>query len=59
MSNERRVVEIEAAIAMISDTMKGPLSNFERAWLHEDRKDLRKELAELKAQAAPGGETKL
>ena len=39
---------IEEAIAGICKAMKGPLPNIERRMLHEDRKDLRKKLAELR-----------
>ena len=36
--------EIEEAIAIICQSMKGPLPNVERACLHEERKELRAEL---------------
>lgn len=42
--------EIEQAIAAISEQMKGPLSNLERALLHEDRKELRATLRALDEQ---------
>jgi len=36
--------EIEAKIAEISATLKHPLSNVQRLWLVEDRRELRKQL---------------
>lgn len=39
--------EITATIANISEQMRGPLNNVERACLHEERKELRAKLAEL------------
>ena len=38
--------EIESGIALISDQLKGPLSNAERLWLVEERQGLRKALAQ-------------
>ncbi len=40
--------EIEAAIVSISEAMKGPLPNAERMLMHEDRKEMRAELARRK-----------
>ena len=40
--------EIEAFIAEVSERMKGPLDNTERALLHADRKDARAELERRK-----------
>lgn len=43
--------EVVKAIAAISERMKGPLDNVERAWSHADRKDLRDRLAAIDAEA--------
>lgn len=45
--------KIIAAIDEITALMKGPMPNLERALMHEDRKDLRKLLAELDAKVSP------
>lgn len=37
--------QIEADIASITNQLKGPLSNPERLWLVETRRELRKQLA--------------
>jgi hypothetical protein len=39
--------DIEAAIADISNRMRGPMSNLERALSNADRADLRAALAEI------------
>lgn len=44
--------EIEAAIASISEALKGPMSNIERALLVADRKDMRSELAQRTVRTA-------
>jgi hypothetical protein len=41
----RMPADIEADILAISNKLKGPLSNVERLWLVEDRRELRKQLA--------------
>lgn len=43
--------EVVKAIDSISHTMKGPLTNVVRAWLHEDRQGLRELLAKIDAKA--------
>ncbi len=40
----RTAAEITADIAEISLRLRGPLSNVERLWLIEDRRELRKQL---------------
>lgn len=51
MTAER--ARILAAITEICDRLKGPgLSNVERLMLHEDRKDLRAELARIEGSDA-------
>lgn len=44
--------ELISSIALISKQMMGPLPNIERAWLHEDRKEMRARLAEIDAMLA-------
>ncbi len=46
--------ELRAAAEEITALLKGPMSNVERAWLVEDRRDIRAELAkrESKTDAA-------
>ena len=48
---EAKQIEIdrlEMLIAAISDTMKGPLPNIERALLYEERKELRERIKQLR-----------
>lgn len=52
ITDQQRIAELEALIANICATLKGPLSNEERAWWVADRKDAREELAVLKAREA-------
>jgi hypothetical protein len=48
--NTERIKELEESIASISDKLKAPgISQLERLLMHEDRKDMRKELAQQKA----------
>lgn len=41
--------ELRQQIADISDEMKGPMSNLERALLHADRKDMKEALRKFEA----------
>lgn len=45
--------KLKAAIAEISEKLKGPMPNLERAFLVEDRSDLREKLAKLEGEPAP------
>lgn len=47
--NNLSIEELERRVLLISEEMKGPLHNTERALLHQDRKDLRAMIAQKKA----------
>jgi len=49
MSNLDKRDELAQAIAEITDELKRPMSNIERAFLVADRKDLRQQLSALEA----------
>ncbi len=51
MTPTRSTEEIQKDIDNITDLMKGRLPNFERACLHEDRKELRAQLSALEVDS--------